>query len=481
MLGTLLVAVLFVLALAAAVATAAHAMMFKRDPRSAIAWVIVSFTLPFVGAIIYLVFGVNRIHRQARKLEWPKPALEGADQTHGRGPVDAVSLADVGLGELTGLFAYSNRVTQGPLLHGNKFETLHNGDAAYPAMWEAIQSAEKSVTLCSYIFDSDEVGRQFVDALAAANRRGVTVRVLIDAVGERASDPRISTLLHRAGVRSARFLPARPPWIGSHINLRNHRKILVVDGRVGFTGGMNISARHLTSRTENPHRVTDIHFRVTGPIVADLQEAVLTDWAFVTGEELGSDRFFPPLEETGAALARAVADGPDDEFDRLKWLILGALACSRRRVSIMTPYLIPDRAMMAALGTAALRGVEVRCVLPAVVDQPFVQWATMAFLWELLERGIQIFHRPPPFAHTKLVLVDGAWALIGSANIDPRSLRLNFEFNVEIYDRDHAGELERFFDETVSGSREVTLEQVDRRSVPIRLRDGFAKLFSPYL
>lgn len=481
MLLSILVAVLFLLALAGALAASGHAVMFKRDPRSAIAWVIVAFTLPFVGALIYLVFGVNRIHRQARRLDWRHAELEGADQLHGRGPAEAEDLVSAGLESLTDLFAFGSRITGRPLLQGNAFEPLYNGEAAFPAMLEAIESAEQSVTLCSYIFDSDEIGRQFVAALAAADRRGVTVRAFVDGVGERTSNPRISARLSAERVRSARFLPPRMPWVGSHINLRNHRKILVVDGRTAFTGGMNISSRHLAARAENPNRVTDLHFRVTGPVVAALQETLLDDWAFITGEQLGGDRFFPPLVETGDAMARAVVDGPDEEFDRLKWLMLGALACAQVRVSIMTPYLIPDRAMVTALGMAALRGVDVRLVLPSKVDQPFVQWATTAYLWELLERGIRIFHRPPPFGHEKLFLVDGAWALIGSANVDPRSLRLNFEANVEIFDRALTGGLEKFLDETISVSREITLDEVDRRPLRLRLRDGFAKLFSPYL
>lgn len=481
MLMTIVVAIVFVVALAAAAATSAHAMMYKRDPRSAIAWVIVAFTMPFVGPAIYIVFGVNRIHRQARRLDWSHRELEGADKTHGRGPASEADVDAAGFAELRDLFAFGNRVTGRPLLHGNRFDVLHDGEAAYPAMLDAIASAERSLTLCTYIFDADEVGRQFVDALAAADRRGVAVRVLVDGVGERYSRPRISTWLSRSGVRFAQFLPPRASLLATHINLRNHRKILVADGRVAFTGGINISARHLAARTNNARRVTDIHFRVTGPVVASLQETLLDDWAFVTGEVLGGERFFPSLEETGSAMARAVIDGPDEEFDQLKWLMLGALGCADRRVCVMTPYLIPDRAMVTAMGMAALRGIDVRIVLPEVVDHPFVQWATTAFLWELLERGIRIHYRPGPFAHEKLFVVDGAWSLIGSANIDPRSLRLNFESNVEVFDRRLATELEQFFDETVARSREITLADVDGRSVPIRIRDGFAKLFAPYL
>jgi cardiolipin synthase len=201
----------------------------------------------------------------------------------------------------------------------------------------------------------------------------------------------------------------------------------------------------------------------------------------VTWEIPDDPLLFPPLAPVGTALVRAVADGPDKEFRRLHLLIMGALACSRRRVLIMTPYFIPDQPLIAALVTTALRGIEVTLVLPARNNLPYVHWATRAYLWELLQHGIRIFYQPPPFVHTKLLLVDGVWSLIGSANLDPRSLRLNFEFNLEVYDREFTGRLERGFRGTVARSREASQAEMDARSLPERLRDGVAKLFSPYL
>jgi len=178
---------------------------------------------------------------------------------------------------------------------------------------------------------------------------------------------------------------------------------------------------------------------------------------------------------------RGVSDGPEKEFRRLHLIIMGALACARRRVLIMTPYFIPDGPLISSLATTALRGVEVTLVLPTRNNLPFVQWASRAYLWELLQLGIRVFHQPPPFVHTKLLLVDGVWSLIGSANLDPRSLRLNFEFNLEVYDREFAEQLERDFVATVAVSREATLTEMDGRPLPVKIRDGAAKLFSPYL
>jgi cardiolipin synthase len=279
-------------------------------------------------------------------------------------------------------------------------------------------------------------------------------------------------------VRLERYLPLRH---GAYINLRNHRKSLIIDGREAFTGGMNIRGRHLLATAEPGAALRDIHFAVQGPVVADLQRSFLEDWFFVTGERLTDPIFFPALEQRGSALARCISDGPDKEFRKLEQIIMGALSCSDRSVCIMTPYFIPDNALVAALTTAALRGVDVRIVLPGLNNLPFVQWASQAILGELLAAGIRVFYQPPPFVHSKLLVVDDIWTLIGSANLDTRSLRLNFEQNLSVYDADVAATLRRHFDQAQLRSREITREEIDRRPLPVKLRDGFFHLFSPYL
>jgi cardiolipin synthase len=265
------------------------------------------------------------------------------------------------------------------------------------------------------------------------------------------------------------------------VNLRTHRKILVVDGTVAFTGGMNIGGRHMVDVPVIENPVIDMHFMVEGPIVAYLQRVFLEDWYFVAKELVSDPSYFPRLQVKGEALVRSVSDGPDKEFRKLHWLILGGLACARKSVRIMTPYFIPDRPLVSALVTAAMRGVEVTLVLPEKNNLPFVHWASRAYLWELLQHGVRVYYQPPPFVHAKLFLVDDIWALIGSANLDPRSLRLNFELNLEVYDIDFAATLAAHFAQAISVSREETLEAVDSRPLVEKIRDCSAKLFSPYL
>jgi cardiolipin synthase len=254
----------------------------------------------------------------------------------------------------------------------------------------------------------------------------------------------------------------------------------VTDGHVGFTGGMNIRVGHCVQRRpRNP--VQDIHFRVRGPVVTQLQEVFADDWLFTTGETLRGDTWFPRPEPAGQMLARGVPDGPDEDFEKLRWTLLGALSIARYSVRIITPYFLPDPAVVSALNLAAMRGVQVDIILPVRSNLPFVGWASRAMWWQVLSHGCRIWLTPPPFDHSKLMVVDDCWVLLGSANWDPRSLRLNFEFNLECYDL----ELARRSHDLVEAKREaahlVTLQEMDGRPLPVRLRDGIARLLTPYL
>jgi cardiolipin synthase len=316
--------------------------------------------------------------------------------------------------------------------------------------------------------------------LGEAQRRGVAVRVLVDATGVRYSWPSILGTLRHEGVRYARFLPSFPPWHLVSLNLRNHRKILVADGRVGFTGGMNIRVGHWFKK--KPARpVQDLQFRVEGPVVAQLQEVFTDDWRFATGESLRGEKWFPKLDSEGPIITRAISDGPDEDLDKLRWTILAAVAAARESIRIVTPYFLPEPSLISALNVAAMRGVAVDILLPGKNNLPFVQWASRAHWWQVLERGCRIWLAPPPFDHTKLLIVDNCWSLVGSANLDPRSLRLNFEFNVECYDATLARTLGALFAAKLKSARRINLDEVDGRSLPVRLRDGAARLLTPFL
>ncbi|MEM8993409.1 MAG: phospholipase D-like domain-containing protein [Acidobacteriota bacterium] len=450
----------------------AHAAMWKRESRAALAWIAFILLLPLVGAASYWLFGVNRIQRRAWKLYRDHEPVEG--------PVgEACEVASLGSRTLCELAGFIDRVVDGPVQGGNRIRTYEDG-AAFRAMLDAIAAAERSVTLLTYIFDHDAVGLRFRDALADAVRRGVDVKVLIDAVGDRYTRPPMHETLLASGVRTAVFNPTFLPRSAMYSNLRNHRKLMVVDGRVAFTGGMNISAVHAVDE-DPPAPARDVHFRVEGPVVGSLQRAFADDWRFTTDEVLGGAAFFPVTRPAGALAARVIDDGPAETMLHLRWTLLAGLACARRRVRIQTPYFLPDPGLITALIMAARRGVEVEILLPERGNLKLVQWASTALLWQVLEGDCRIFLAPPPFDHSKLMVVDGEWSLIGSANWDPRSLRLNFELNLEVYSAPFAAELDAILDAKLAAAEEITLADVDSRPHWMRLRDGLARLASPYL
>ena len=463
--------------LALSLVAAGHAIVYKRDPRAAVSWTGLILLVPVLGALFYVCFGINRIYRRAQSLRRRRKTLERAGATMTCSEEKLCVDLSAEYSHLAPVARVAGRITGRPLLVGNRVTPLVNGEQAYPEMLAAIDGAARSITLLAYIFELDEEGRKFVDALVRAKGRGTEVRVLIDDVG---SGDGVEDALASSGVRVARFNPVRRPIRTQYLNLRNHRKILVADGRTGFTGGMNIRRSHLVA-TKQPHLEQDVHFKLEGPVVEHLQEAVADDWAFATGEALMGETWFPKLEGVGPVNARAIPSDPGLEQDVLRWVIVGALGCARSRVRIVTPYFLPDAAIVAALNVASLRGVQVDILIPKVNDSRVVQWATTAMLWQVLGAGCRVWLNPPPFEHTKLMIVDGAWTFLGSANLDPRSLRLNFEFNVECYCRELAVSLEKRIGEKIGRSTEVTLKQVDGRRLGVKLRDGLARLFTPYL
>src|ERR1043166_356476 len=456
------------LGLLLAVVASGHVVLRNRDSRAAIAWVGFVWLLPVVGAVLFFIFGLNRLRHQAALLRSNLERYRAQAAEPGCPPEELSRYVPRHAEHLNMLARLVGGVVDRPLLPGNRIEPLLNGNEAYPAMLEAISQARRTVSFMTYIFDRDEVGLAFTQALGAAVRRGVEVRVLIDAMGIRYSWPTIHRSLRREGVRYALFLPSLALWHLMSLNMRTHRKILVADGRLGFTGGMNIRMGHCLQRKPRSP-VQDIHFKIEGPVVTQLQEVFADDWLFTTGETLRGGTWFPAPEPAGQVLARGVTDGPDEDFEKLRWTLLGALSIARDSVQIVTPYFLPDPAVVSALNLAAMRGVQVDIILPARSNLPFIQWASRAMWWQVLEHGCRLWLSPPPFDHSKLMIVDGCWVLLGSANWDPRSLRLNFEFNLECYDPQLARELQKVVDHKREKAQLVNLAEVDGRPLPVRL------------
>lgn len=449
---------------AIAVAVTIHVLLYKRSVGAAVSWIGIAWLSPFLGGLLYAIMGINRVKRRAQRLKRQHLPLAGAGATAAV-TQDSLTPLEYAVGRLTGL----------PSKPGNLVEMLHSGDEAYPRMLEEIGRAKTSVGLCSYIFRDDSAGEKFHEALIQAQQRGVKVRVLIDGIGGGYFWSGTYNRLRKAGVPVARFLHSYFPWRTPFVNLRNHRKLLVIDGRVAFTGGLNIGAENVVAG--NPaHPVRDTHFRIEGPVVEQLTDAFADDWLFTTGEQLDDD-WFPRLETVGTVLARVVPSGPDEDMEQIEFVTLHAISCARESIRVVTPYFLPGEPLTMALGLAAMRGITVDILLPENSNHAILDWARRVPLRPLIEAGCRVWMMPAPFDHSKLMTIDDSWSFIGSANWDTRSFRLNFELNVELHDAAFARQ--------IVGSKKpqrcLTLAEIDGDPLAIRLRNSAARLLQPYL
>ena len=448
--------------LLAASAATVHVLLRKRDVRAAIGWIGVAWLSPVFGALLYFAFGVNRVHRKARRLRGVRPSRTPSPDPRELPAQERLASA---IGTITGLERVDGVVEA----------VLQSGDEAYPAMLAAIAEAKSSVELSTFIFRTDSAGTPFIEALAAAHERGVAVRVLIDGMGGGYFRCAAWRALGRKGVPAARFLHSAWPWRMPLLDLRLHKKALIIDRCVAFVGGLNIAAENVLARpTSAP--VRDTHFRVRGAVVDQIADSFDEDWAFTTGGDIADT---PSTPVADGPRARAIVSGPDQSVDRLVLALLSAVSSARRTIRIATPYFLPDERLVTALQVAALRGVEVTLVTPAVNNHRLVAWASDAHVRPLLEAGCRLYRSAPPFDHSKLMTIDDLWCLIGSANWDARSLRLNFELTLELYDAPLATRLSGLIDSKRAAP--LLIEDLDREPLLYKLRNASARLAAPYL
>jgi cardiolipin synthase len=442
-----------------------HTLTHKREVPAAIAWIGMAWLSPVFGALLYLCFGINRVKRRARRLKGPAPDSD-VPVTGDISSMDSIERLKVAVGNITGQ----------EMAVGKVIEVLDCGDQGYPRMLAAIESAERTIVLATFIFRIDEVGNRFIEALVKAHLRGVKIRVLIDGFGGGFLHSGAYNRLRREGVPVARFLHSLLPWKMPFLDLRLHKKVLVVDGDTAFVGGLNIGAENVLALGPKAP-VRDLHFHVEGTIVQQIEQEFEDDWMFTTGESSAEPD--PPPEVKSGNAARAIVSGPDQDVDQLVLVLLSAVNSARRSIRIATPYFLPDEQLLTALQLATLRGVEVDILLPGHNNHLLVAWAAQAHIRPLLQTGCRLWRSAPPFDHSKLMTIDGEWSLVGSANWDTRSLRLNFELTVEFYDPDLADRLASIID----GRRHepITLEEIDNRRPIWKLRDAAARLAMPYI
>jgi len=456
--------------LVAGIATV-HVLLTKSDVRAALGWVAVAWLSPIFGALLYFVFGINRVTRRAlhfAQIEHQHGSATGPDAE----PAVPPNIAD--------LAAISQRVTGSPLIAGNAVTLLQGGDQAYPAMLAAIHEARHSIALASYIFRSDAIGEAFIDALVEAQNRGVAVRVLIDGIGSGYFMSRTLRRLKAGKVPTARFLHTWVPWRMPFLNIRNHKKLLIVDGSVGFTGGLNIEAQH-SLRLASRNYIDGVQLRVEGPVTRQLMDTFACDWSFTTGEILDKDVWWPPIVRAGLVFARGIHSGPDADMYKLETILGAALAQARTRVRIVTPYFLPDQRLQFAIAQAGLRGVAVEILIPERCDYILLDWAMRAHLRFFEDVSAAVYFTPSPFNHAKLMTVDGQWCLIGSSNWDTRSFRLNFEFDLECYDQALTAKVDAVIEEKIALSRRAGRRALSAAPTLAKLRDAATRLLLPYL
>ncbi|MCX8281789.1 phospholipase D-like domain-containing protein [Phyllobacterium sp. 0TCS1.6C] len=475
--------ILFVLSFVLGVPAAIHATMTKEEVRAAIGWVGVIVLSPVIGALIYAVVGINRIRRSSISSQRRFLHEIGQGQFL-RYDASEQNVLDRFEKRFAAMKTLGDRVSRCKLTTGNDITMLQSGDDAYRAMIDAINAAKRSILVETYIFDRDKIGLRFADALIAAAKRGVQVRVLIDAVGARYSIPSIVGYLSRRGVRVDVFngniiMGLRLPYA----NLRTHRKIVVIDGRKAFTGGMNIRAG-FSAEIVGEDNARDTHFELTGPIITDLFHIASEDWRFATGERLAGEAWHiatPEKQPGERVFIRAVPSGPDKSLEANHRMLMGAFSIAQSHIRIMSPYFLPDRELISALVTAARRGVEVDIVIPSINNLKLVDRAMTAQFDQILKSHCRIWRASGNFNHSKLLAVDGTWAYVGSSNLDPRSLRLNFEVDLEVLDAEFAAHVVHLVEHAMEGATPVLLQELRARSFWVRLIDRIIWLGSPYL
>ena len=446
----------------------------RRDSAATLAWVLVIVLFPYLGLLAYWVLGETRLKVRRRRRLKKEQALAASIARIKQGlPEDPPRLSLP-----PGLLRLAETLDGTGPLPGHSVALFDDGSLWFDDLEAHIAGAKNHIHLLFYIWQPDRTGRRIRDALVRAATRGVEVRVLVDDIGSRRVTRRFFKPLLAAGGQVHRFLPVNLFSRHLPLNFRNHRKIVVIDGKIGYTGGMNVGDEY-AGLDENWQ---DLQVKVLGPVVHEMQIVFCLDWYFTTEEDLCDPKYFPPLEMAGDAWAQLLSSGPaDGSWRAIHTLLFGAINLAEKKLWIETPYFVPDPPVLMALCTAALRGVDVRLLLPGRSDHALVLYAGRSFQDELLEAGVRVFELDGIMLHAKALTMDGEFSTVGSANMDQRSFRLNFESNVFFYDARVARQLEGDFLARCDQATEITVDT--RRNIPTwqRLLEGFARILAPLL
>lgn len=457
-------------------------MLENRNPLKTISWIIVLLTIPVLGVILYIFFGQNRRKEKiiARK------GLKNHDLFASISRSQVKELSDSNLLLNTGIYTKRNIIrlllnnSNAIVTHGNNVDILNNGVETFTEIIAELEKARHFIHMQYYIFDDDIIGNRIVETLTKKAEQGVEVRIIIDDVGGWQLKNSFFKKLRNSGVQVETFLKVRFPMFTSKVNYRNHRKIVVVDGTVGFLGGINIADRYLYGMKDYGIW-RDMHLRIEGDAVLAMQEIFLTDWYFVRQEELTDQKYFPAVAPAGDKLVQVVASGPDSDWPAIMMGYLQAIASATKYVYIATPYFMPNEPVLMAIKAAALGGIDVRLMIPEKSDAEFTHLCSRSYIKELLAAGVKVFFYQKGFLHSKLLVVDDLVLSLGTANMDFRSFEHNFEVNAFIYDREKTTEARYIFLDDLNDSRQIYNDIWKGRSKWMKLKESFARLFSPLM
>lgn len=453
----------------------------NRDPAKTMSWLLVLYLLPYVGFVFYILLGRNYRNRyrtkKKRSGDYPRSNMETAAEIQ-REIIDYFDLfngedAHVNKRMINLLLKNSNS----PFTINNRIEVLTNGEVTFERIFEHIERARNYVHIEFFIIRNDILGNKFKDLLIRKAKEGVKVRLIYDSVGCWKLGKSYFESLRAAGCKVCPFYPVTFPVLSRDLNYRNHRKIVIVDGHTGFLGGHNVGDEYLGKKELGFWR--DTHIMIEGEAVYSLQDIFLNDWAFVSGCEIQIEGMFPKLESYGETTTQVISSGPDSDWKTILQAYFAMISSAENRIWIETPYLVPEESLKMGLITAALSGVDVRIIIPSTADHFFVYWASQDSIEGLLEAGVKIYQYKKGFIHSKILLLDGSLASVGTANLDIRSLEMNFEVNAFIYDQTMVRRLEEDFYKDMNDSELLDYNVFRNRSLGRKLVEAVGRLVSP--
>ena len=466
--------------LVTAIPVAFMIILEKRSPFKTIAWILVLILIPIFGLVFYLFFGQEyrkqklfsrrgvKSLRKIRRLSTKQlREIEHTDLQLSPEVLEKKNIIRLLLNNSDSL-----------LTTGNQCKILNNGAETFRAIFEAIKTARHHIHLEYYIIDNDKIGNQLKALLIKKSREGVEVRIIVDDVGSWDLKENFFNELRAAGIEIYPFMEVRFPRLTSRVNYRNHRKILIVDGKIGFTGGINVADRYIQGKPKiGPWR--DTHLEIIGDAVATLQVVFAADWYFVINENLVGEKYFPALTEANGTPVQISASGPDSDWENIEQAYLAAILSARKYVYLTSPYLMPPQTLVSALKTAALSGVDVRIIIPEKSDAITPKWCSFSYVEQFLEAGIKIYFYQSGFIHSKTLMIDDIFSTIGTTNLDFRSLETNFEINAFIYERKFTRLMLKYFIADLRNSHEVKLVDWEKRPWHFKFRESLAHIVSP--